>query len=655
MPEMLRILVVDDNAATRYSLRRVLEQQGYQVIEAGTGTQGLMMLARETVDGLILDVNLPDMSGHDIARRLRMHSATALLPIIHVSAAAIQTHDLIAGLDAGGDAYLVHPVEPGVLLATLRTLLRVRDSEVALVESERQFREIFHNVAAPIAVIDAQLRVVECNHAFVQLMGVTGGDSLRECFALAESSFLDEMAQHIARRERWQSSVSMHSGRETREIEWQISPHRLAGQGLAFVDDVTEQRSRERDGQRQLDGAIAQLVQEVAQRSKAEAELLQMHKMDALGKLTGGIAHDFNNLLTSIIFGLDMTRQRVEAGRHHGLERFIDAALGSARSAASLTNRLLAFSRQQTLDARPLNVNAELLSLEELLRRTIGESIRIDFDLAESVERVLADRAQFQSAMLNLVINARDALPAGGDISISSHSLVSRGAADLQDGRYVALAVADNGVGIDPAVVSKVFDPFFTTKPLGEGTGLGLSTVYGFTRQSGGTTRIRSVPGQRTEVTILLPIFAPAILSPEPAARPADECFGNGQHVLVVEDMPAVRSLICEMLREKGFRCSEAEDAMAAVGVLGSDSSIDILLSDVGLPRRSGKELATDARALRPELPVLLMTGYAEIALNRQQLLEPGMDLMSKPFQLPELVHRLLRLLRGGSDSEPAL
>uniref|UniRef100_UPI00272BC63D ATP-binding response regulator n=1 Tax=Pseudomonas sp. TaxID=306 RepID=UPI00272BC63D len=344
MPETLRILIVDDNAATRYSLRRVLEQQGYQVLEAGTGNQGLMALAAESVDGLILDVNLPDMSGHDIARRLRMHPATALLPIIHVSAAAIQTQDLIAGLDAGGDAYLVHPVEPGVLLATLRTLLRVRDSEVALIESERQFREIFHNVAAPIAVIDAQLRVVECNHAFVQMMGVTGGDSLGECFsAAAEQPFLEEMAAHIARRERWQSSVSMRRGRETKEIEWQISPHRVAGQGLAFVDDVTAQRSRERDGQRQLDGAIAQLVQEVAQRNKAEAALLQMHKMDALGKLTGGIAHDFNNLLTAIMGNvtLAMLDTQVESSGTRWLQ---EAEKGLMR-ARDLTQQLLTFAK----------------------------------------------------------------------------------------------------------------------------------------------------------------------------------------------------------------------------------------------------------------------------------------------------------------------
>lgn len=645
MPEVLRILIVDDNAATRYSLRRVLEQQGYQVLEAGTGSQGLRQVNSEAVDGLILDVNLPDMSGYDIARRLRMHPATALLPIIHVSAAAIHTNDLIAGLDAGADAYLVHPVEPGVLLATLRTLLRVRDTEVALLESERQFREIFHNVGAPLAVIDQALKVVECNHAFVQLTGITSGDSLADSRLAGQPEFLEEMSLHIRKRERWQSSVSLERDGQQQETEWQLSPHRIAGQGLAFVDDVTAQRSRERQGQQQLDGAIAQLVQEVAQRSKAEAELLQMHKMDALGKLTGGIAHDFNNLLTSIIFGLDMTRQRMEAGRNEGVERFIDAALDSARSAASLTNRLLAFSRQQTLDAKPLDINAEVRSLEELLHRTIGENIRIEFDLADSVETVLADRAQLQSAVLNLVINARDALPSGGVITLCTHSLVSKGASDLPDGRYMALTVADNGIGIDPALVSKVFDPFFTTKPIGAGTGLGLSTVYGFTRQTGGTTRLRSVPAHRTEVTMLLPVLDESVAGQSDAANRNPASRGDGQHVLVVEDMPSVRALISEMLRESGFRCSEAEAAEQATQLLREDPSIDLLLTDVGLPGRSGRELADDARALRPALPVLFMTGYAEIALNRQRLLEPGMDLISKPFQLPELIERLLRLL----------
>ncbi|MCP1467913.1 response regulator [Pseudomonas sp. S3E17] len=635
----IQLLIVDDNAATRYALRRRLENHDYRVLEAGTGQEGLDLIASQKIDGLILDVNLPDMSGFDIVRGLRADPVTALLPVVHVSAASIETGDIITGLDAGADAYLIHPIDPDVLLATLRTLLRVRDTEYALRESEARFREIFFNISAPIAVMDAQLKVHECNHAFAQLIHDNlNPDALLECFAADQLGVLQELCQRLAAGERWKGTLHMKVDGQLRETEWQVSPYRSAELSLVFVEDVTEHRHRERHQQAELANAATQLA-------RTEAQLLQAQKMDALGKLTGGIAHDFNNLLTGIITSLELIKKRIETQRTDKVMAYADAALSSALSAAGLTNRLLAFARQQPLDTRPIDINAHIRSLEELLVRTIGEHIALKLELTNNPAVAMVDPIQLESAVLNLVINARDALPKGGTVWVTTYPAYSSGNLKLENGAYIALSVRDNGVGIEHSVIDKVFDPFFTTKPLGQGTGLGLSTIYGFARQSGGDAQIRSVTRQGTEVTIMLPAASgPASIVTKPLAAPGQS---QGEHVLVVEDMPSVRSFVAEILADAGYRCSLAANGDEAVVCLRSDPSINLLLTDVGLPFMTGRELADVAREIRHTLPILFMTGYAENAANRQSFLGEGMDLISKPFHIDELLEKIRRGLDG--------
>jgi len=635
----IQLLIVDDNAATRYALRRRLENHDYRVLEAGTGQEGLDLIASQKIDGLILDVNLPDMSGFDIVRGLRADPVTALLPVVHVSAASIETGDIITGLDAGADAYLIHPIDPDVLLATLRTLLRVRDTEYALRESEARFREIFFNISAPIAVMDAQLKVHECNHAFAQLIHDNlNPDALLECFAADQLGVLQELCQRLAAGERWKGTLQMKVDGQMRETEWQVSPYRSAELSLVFVEDVTEHRHRERHQQAELANAATQLA-------RTEAQLLQAQKMDALGKLTGGIAHDFNNLLTGIITSLELIKKRIETQRTDKVMAYADAALSSALSAAGLTNRLLAFARQQPLDTRPIDINAHIRSLEELLVRTIGEHIALKLELTHNPAVAMVDPIQLESAVLNLVINARDALPKGGTVWVTTYPAYSSGNLKLENGAYIALSVRDNGVGIEHSVIDKVFDPFFTTKPLGQGTGLGLSTIYGFARQSGGDAQIRSVTRQGTEVTIMLPAASgPASIVIKPLAAPGQS---KGEHVLVVEDMPSVRSFVAEVLADAGYRCSLAANGDEAVVCLRSDPSINLLLTDVGLPFMTGRELADVAREIRHTLPILFMTGYAENAANRQSFLGEGMDLISKPFHIDELLEKIRRGLDG--------
>ena len=642
----IRLLIVDDNVATRYALRRRLERHGYTVLEAGTGSDGLALIESEALDALILDVNLPDMSGFDIVRLLRADPGTALLPVIHVSAASIQTGDIITGLNAGADAYLIHPVDPDVLLATLRTLLRVRDTENALRESEARFRKIFANVSAPIAVLDANLKVHECNHAFAQLI-VDNRDpqALRECFADDQCSILDELRLRLVDGERWKGTLNMRVQGEIRETQWQISPYRTPELSLVFVEDVTEHRHRERSHLAQLDDTTTQLAKEVAERVHAEAQLLQVQKMDALGKLTGGIAHDFNNLLTGIITSLELIQKRVADERLDKVQFYTEAALNSAMSAASLTHRLLAFARQQPLDTRPVDINEHVRSLEELLVRTIGERITLKLELTNKPAIALVDPVQLESAVLNLVINARDALPSGGNIWVNTYAAYSHGDPNLADGAYVALSVRDDGTGIEHNVIDKVFEPFFTTKPLGQGTGLGLSTIYGFARQSGGDAHIRSVARRGTEVTIMLPGTNDPTGADAPV--PVPDAKGSGEHVLIVEDMATVRLFVTEVLEDAGYRCTQAADIESALERLQNDPSIDLLLTDVGLPRMSGRELADVARGWHEGLPILFMTGYAETALNRQVFLGTGMDMLVKPFQISELLDKIRRTIDG--------
>ncbi|WP_433897899.1 response regulator [Pseudomonas sp. PSE1(2024)] len=646
MKHDIRLLIVDDNVATRYALRRRLERHGYEVLEAGTGGDGLALIASEPLDALILDVNLPDMSGFDIVRKLRTDPGTALLPVIHVSAASIQTGDIITGLDAGADAYLIHPVDPDVLLATLRTLLRVRDTENALRESEARFREIFVNISAPIAVLDADLKVHECNHAFSQLIQDNRDpQTLSECFAEDQSAILDELRLRLVDGERWKGTLNMRVQGEIRETQWQISPYRTPELSLVFVEDVTEHRHRERSHLARLDDTTTQLAKEVADRVRAESQLLQVQKMDALGKLTGGIAHDFNNLLTGIITSLELIQKRVADARPDKVQFYAEAALNSAMSAASLTHRLLAFARQQPLDTRPVDINEHVRSLEELLVRTIGERIALKLELTTKPAIALVDPIQLESAVLNLVINARDALPKGGNIWVSTYAAYSHGDPNLTDGSYVALSVRDDGTGIEHSVIGKVFEPFFTTKPLGQGTGLGLSTIYGFARQSGGDAHIRSVARRGTEVTIMLP----ATTDPTAAdlVPPVVDPQGSGEHVLIVEDMPSVRLFVTEVLEDAGYRCTQAGDIETALERLQNDPSINLLLTDVGLPRMNGRELADVARGWREGLPILFMTGYAETAINRQVFLGAGMEMLVKPFQIRELLDKVRRTLDG--------
>jgi hypothetical protein len=383
-----------------------------------------------------------------------------------------------------------------------------------------------------------------------------------------------------------------------------------------------------------------------AERLKAAEEALrQSQKMEAVGQLTGGIAHDFNNLLTGIVGSLDLMQRRLDQGRTDNISRYIDAAMTSANRAAALTHRLLAFARRQPLIPKHVDVNALVVSLEDLLRRTIGETIDLDIVADAKLWFTLCDPNQLESALLNLVINARDAMPDGGKVIIATQNVrfdaVTADTPALLPGDYVCIVVTDTGTGMSAEVVGRAFDPFFTTKPLGQGTGLGLSMIYGFAQQSNGHVTIDSRLGHGTSVRLYLPRHLGEAVEEVSTAAIADDHVATGETVLVVEDELVVRSVVIEMLRDQGYRVLHAVDGPSALTVLRDSERIDLLLTDVGLPGINGRQLADQARETRPALKVLFMTGYAESAAIAGGFLQPGMDMITKPFDLDDLSQRV--------------
>ncbi|WP_440093031.1 response regulator [Pseudomonas syringae] len=386
----------------------------------------------------------------------------------------------------------------------------------------------------------------------------------------------------------------------------------------------------------------------------AEEALRQSQKMEAVGQLTGGLAHDFNNLLMGVTGNMELLLSRIRQERFTELDRYINAALEGSRRAASLTHRLLAFSRRQTLAPKATDVDVLIAGMDELIRRTVGPAIDMQVVASRGLWSTLVDPHQLENSLLNLCLNARDAMPDGGRLLIQTANRHLNASAAIQyelpPGRYVELSVTDTGTGMAKEVIDRAFDPFFTTKPTGMGTGLGLSMIYGFARQSGGGVRIGSTLGEGSRICILLPMHEG---DAEPAALDdslltiAPQSAGD-ETILVVDDEPAVRLLIAELLEDLGYAVLQAERGADALVVLQSKAAIDLLITDVGLPGgMNGRQVADAAREVRPDLKVLFVTGYAENAALAHDTLEPGMHVLPKPFAIAELIGRVTELLEG--------
>ncbi|WP_458436747.1 ATP-binding protein [Methylorubrum extorquens] len=440
----------------------------------------------------------------------------------------------------------------------------------------------------------------------------------------------------------------------------QDQPRGWSDAEVALTEEVAErtwaaaEQARAETALRKLNATLEQRVDErTAELRTTEDALRQSQKMEAVGQLTGGLAHDFNNLLTGISGSLELLQTRMAQGRLTDLDRYINAAQGASKRAAALTHRLLAFSRRQTLDPKPTDVNGLIFGMEELIRRTVGPAISVEVVGSAGLWPALVDPPQLENALLNLCINARDAMPEGGRITIETANkwLDDRAAKerDLPTGQYLSLCVSDTGTGMTPEVIARAFDPFFTTKPLGQGTGLGLSMIYGFVRQSGGQVRIYSELGQGTTMCLYLPRHYGAVEGEDVLANLSDAPRAEqGETVLIVDDEPSVRMLVTEVLEDLGYTAIEAADGPSGLKVLQSDVRIDLLVTDVGLPGgMNGRQMADAGRLVRPGLRVLFITGYAENAAVGNGHLEPGMQVLTKPFVMETLASRIREMIES--------
>jgi signal transduction histidine kinase len=438
------------------------------------------------------------------------------------------------------------------------------------------------------------------------------------------------------------------TGRHLELSSFRVGPPSRRQVAVLF-QDITLRKRAEAELRLLNETLETRIAEAVAERRIAEEALRQAQKMEAVGQLTGGIAHDFNNMLAVVISGLRLAERRLARGDHN-IKEFLDSALRGADRAANLVSRLLAFARQQPLSPQRTDANRLLSGMEEVLRRTIPENIRIEFVQSGGLWNVNADPPGLESAIVNLAVNARDAMPDGGKLTIETANAhlddaYAAAHADVPAGQYVMIAVTDTGTGMTPDVLARAFEPFFTTKSVGAGSGLGLSQVYGFLKQSGGHVKIYSEPGVGTTVKLYFPRMA-GVFSTNPSAAAASPAppAGNGQLVLVVEDDDEVRRLTHSMLKELGYAVLAAASATEALAILDTNRAVVLLLTDVVMPGMNGRKLADEALRRRPELKVLFATGYTRNAMLHNGF-DDGVELIMKPYSLEALGEKVARVL----------
>ena len=600
------LMLFTADPACRRLFEPLLISEGYRLLLAEDADTALRELAAEPVDCVLIDIGSDaEESLSPLAEIVAFRSSARDFEMIALGGDRQGNELTLRAFAAGADDVLLKSDDSGTQAARVRAVVRrklARDEERRTAEHELQ-RE-------------AALTRARAEAAGAEALAVANEELARVNAQLAETN---------------RGVVALHA-----ELERKADQLRHAGESLER--QVTDRTA-------ELAQANTKLLAEAEARERAEADLRQSQKMEAVGQLTGGIAHDFNNMLAGVVGALDMVGRRLKQGRHDKLETYIEMAMASANRAAALTHRLLAFARRQPLDSRIVDVNTLIEGMEDLLRRTINESIELRLALDPVAWTTLCDPFQLENAILNLAINARDAMPSGGSIIVSTRNKICGGVGEVAHGDRVVVSVADTGTGMPPDVVARAFEPFFTTKPLGKGTGLGLSMIYGFAKQSEGDAVIESRPGEGTTISLLLPRHEGEAASSDSLTPDLEALGGRGETILLVEDEATVRDLVHELLVDAGYKVVHARDGNEGLATARTERRLDMLITDVGLPGMNGRQLADALRVARPRLKVLFITGYAEAVISPSDALEPGMAMVTKPFVLDTLVARVRELM----------
>jgi PAS domain S-box-containing protein len=660
------ILIVDDEADNRFALSHVLADLEQRIVEAASGEDALRFLLREECAVILLDANMPRLDGYATAELIRRRERSRHIPIIFVSAIDKDDEHIARAYAMGAVDYVFKPVDPVILRSKIAVLvelylkneevrrqaqlervlqeenLRIRQEKL---EAERQLRQIEERQTAivrslPIALYSARLKGPFSGPRFIsegiaQSIGFPAARFVEDPDLWSERIHPEDREHVLAEV----ASIQATGGMST-EYRWICAD----GSHRWFLDRAV--LIRDHDGEpHEIFGSCL----DVTDRKGIEQQLFQAQKMEAVGQLTGGIAHDFNNMLTVVIGNLDsLARALRGSGRNFGRAQM---ALTGALSCAELTRRLLAFARRQPLQPSPVHLGQVCRNVAKLLGRTLGERIRIEVKGGDSdLWHVLADPAQVESSLINLAVNARDAMTEGGTLTIETRNLSASGDdAELPAGDFVLLSVTDTGVGMTTDVLERAVEPFFTTKNLGHGTGLGLSMVYGFVKQSGGHVKIESAPNRGTRVNLYLP-RTEALAQAESVMSETEvsALSGRDRTILLVEDDAGVRAVTAAMLKELQFTVIEADNGSHALDIVDHEPNIDLLFTDIVMPGMNGFELGRLARERRPHLPVLYATGYTA----SYSVPEKGADVLAKPYREADLLTKL-RVLLSAQQQQP--
>ncbi|HET7316403.1 MAG TPA: response regulator [Sphingomicrobium sp.] len=660
--EVPRVLIVDDDERNLLALGTVLEDIG-EVVVAKSGEEALRHLLRGEFAVILLDVFMPGLDGYETARIIRSREQTKRIPILFLSAVNKETEHLIRGYSMGAVDYVFKPVDPVVLRskigvfvdlfaktreierkarheqALLDAALRANDERLKAEQGLRQAEQRQTAIIKSLPIV-LYLEPLECTPRcpkFVSgdlhaMTGYSFADVIEDSRLWEERLHKDDRDQVLAALEQRQ-----RTGRFSVEYRWRCAD----GIYKHFHDQAVLLRDSEG-----RPNEYAGTLTDVTERRLLESQLVQAQKMDAIGKLTGGIAHDFNNLLAAVLGGLGLIERRADLSDEN--KRILTMTIRAADQGSDLVRRLLAFSRQQQLEPAALDLEDIHHGVDELLTHTLGGLVELDWQIPADSWRPFADQSQLELALMNLVINARDAMPEGGTISVvaENRTIGDDSPLPLSEGDYSVISVIDRGCGIPSDMLDKVLEPFFTTKEVGKGTGLGLSMVYGFAKQSRGTLRLASRIGEGTRAELWLPRSSAGAAARPDKAEDRPEAH-RALRVLLIDDHAEVRATTAAMLSDLGHSAVEAGSGPEAIEALqSSETPFDLLITDYAMPHQSGSHVVRTAREQKPELPAIIITGYADEAEIGSR--PAGVGVLMKPFTLGDLSKAIARAASTG-------
>jgi PAS domain S-box-containing protein len=660
-PVIAKILVVDDDPRNLLAVTEILQAPGVEIVSADSGEAALRHVLKDDFAVILLDVQMPEIDGYEVAGMIRARSRSSRVPIIFLTAFNKDDLHVFRGYSAGAVDYVFKPIEPLILKSKVDVFVDLhRKTEEIRRQGEEERRLLLENLqvrseklkteqmlrrreehqsivlkSLPIALFTASLHEDHRRLRFTN-------DSITAITGFGTEAFLEQddfwsSRIHPDDRDRVLSQLGslLDSGAVSLEYRWRCADNN----DRHFLDHTVVIRGDD-DNPREIFG----MWFDITERKQLEQNLLHASKLEAVGRLTGGIAHDFNNMLSVVIGNLDLLQKSLK-GNDRAQKR-VKMALEGAQRCADLTHRLLAFSRRQPLQATTIDVSAAMPGLMELMRRTLGENISVQLSGLEDIWPIHVDRAQLEAALLNLAVNARDAMANGGELRITIENRAFEGGAPSGD--HVVISVADTGIGMPPHVLERVFEPFFTTKESGKGTGLGLSMVYGFVQQSNGHIEVDSVPNEGTTIRMFLPRVDGEATAPEAASQTVETLpFGQGEAVLVVEDNSDVRKVAVSTLRSLGFTVTETGSADEALDLLVKDCNFRLVLSDVRMPGKlNGIDLAGLIKKNYPAIQVLLTTGYVEDSALIEEV-----DLLYKPYRAADLAQKIQSMASQGASA----